>query len=63
MKNKEITCPHCGNNEHIKKNGRCGEEQAYKCDKTFRLSGKDKRIKHSSTLDLFPIFYLHTQYK
>jgi transposase-like protein len=53
MKNMEITCPHCGNNEHIKKNGHYRGEQVYKCSKckkTFRLSTEDKRIKHPSML-------------
>jgi transposase-like protein len=53
MKNKEIVCPHCKNNIHIKRNGHYKGEQVYscsKCNKTFRLSGTDKRIKHSPIL-------------
>jgi transposase-like protein len=50
MKNTEIICPHCGNGEHIKKNGHYNKEiQRYKCaqcNKTFTLAGRDNRIKH-----------------
>jgi transposase-like protein len=62
MKNMEITCPHCGNNEHIKKNGHYKEQQVYrcsKCSKTFRLSNEDKRIKHEILLKKLAVsFYL-----
>jgi transposase-like protein len=49
MKNTEITCPHCGANEHMKKNGFYRGTQRYKCDKcgrTFTMSNLDKRIKY-----------------
>jgi transposase-like protein len=45
----EIACPYCGNGEHIKKNGHYRGQQVYvcgKCNKTFGLSGVDRRIKH-----------------
>jgi transposase-like protein len=62
MKNMEITCPHCGDNEHIKKNGHYKGDQVYrcgKCGKTFRLSKEDKRIKHPILLRKLAIsFYL-----
>jgi hypothetical protein len=29
MKNMEITCPYCGNNERIKKNGHYRKERGY----------------------------------
>jgi transposase-like protein len=53
MKNVEVTCPHCGNNLHIKKNGHYRGEQVYRCSKcsrTFRCSNSDKRIKYPAIL-------------
>ncbi|MDR0571513.1 MAG: hypothetical protein LBG48_01535 [Rickettsiales bacterium] len=53
MKNTEVICPYCENNIRIKRNGHYEGEQVYrcsKCNKTFRLSGIDKRIKHSPVL-------------
>jgi transposase-like protein len=62
MKNTEITCPHCGNGEHIMKNGHYNGMQRYiysKCKKTFTLSDEDKRIKHPLQLrNLVLTFYL-----
>jgi transposase-like protein len=62
MKNKEITCPHCGNNEYVRKNGYYNGMQRYKCTKcgkTFIPSNVDKRIKHSSIMRKLTLsFYL-----
>jgi transposase-like protein len=62
MKNTEIHCPYCNNNEHIKKNGHRRGQQIYmcgKCKKTFNTSNVDKRIKHPILLRKLTLtFYL-----